>query len=138
MRRWVARFRASIGELSPEEAALLVAVGLVLGVFPLMGCPTALCLMAAAGLRLNIAALQLLNHAVTPLQIALILPLERAGACVCGGAPAVSVAGKIGLAGLHAVAGWACICVPASIILYFALIWGLRAGARRPAIRPLA
>ena len=35
------------GDLSPEQAALLLSVGLVLGVFPIMGFPTLLCLLAA-------------------------------------------------------------------------------------------
>ena len=40
------RFRRSVQELTPDQVALLVSVGLVLGVFPIMGCPN-LCLPAA-------------------------------------------------------------------------------------------
>ena len=39
VRSWPARLRASIEGLSPERAALLLSVGLVLGVFPIMGVP---------------------------------------------------------------------------------------------------
>ena len=127
------RFRASVERLSPEEAALLLSVGLVLGVFPVMGCPTVLCLMAAFGLRLNLAALQLLNNLASPLQLALLLPLERAGACLCGGAISGggSVASHLGAAALHAIAGWATICVPLGALLYIVLAVAMRRG--RPA-----
>ena len=57
MKGWVLRFQASLAELSPEEIALLLSVGLVLGVFPIMGFPTVFCVLAAIGLRLNWAAL---------------------------------------------------------------------------------
>jgi uncharacterized protein (DUF2062 family) len=118
MRAWEARFRASIQELSPERIALLFSVGLVLGVFPIMGCPTVLCLLAAIGLRLNAPALQLLNNVSSPLQLVLLLPLERVGSWLCGDVPAASVAGRIGMAAMHAIAGWAFICVPCGLALY--------------------
>ena len=59
--------------------ALLVAVGLVLGTFPVYGLPTLLCAAAAVLLRLNAAGLQLVNQLSTPLQLALLLPLARIG-----------------------------------------------------------
>ncbi len=126
MRPWAARLQAAVAGVPPEQVALLVSVGLVLGVFPIPGCPTALCLLAAVTLRLNAAALQLLNNVSTPLQLVLLLPLERVGACLWGGAASSSIAGKIGLAGMHAAAGWACVCVPAGVALYFALLHGFR------------
>ena len=121
MKGCVLRFRASIRELTPEQAALLIAVGFVLGVFPMMGVPTVLCLLAAFVFRMNAPALQLLNNISSPLQIALLLPLERAGAWLCGSAPAPdgSLTAKLGVAALHAVAGWFCICIPFGVILYF-------------------
>ena len=133
MKAWAARLRSAVEELSPEQAALLVSVGLVLGVFPVMGVPTVLCLLAAFGLRLNAAALQLVNNISSPLQLALLLPLARAGAWLCGAASAggTSAAGTIGMAALHAIAGWACLCVPAGVLLYFGLIFTVR--KRRPA-----
>ena len=124
MRSSILRLRASIEKLSAEEAALLLSVGLVLGVFPIMGIPTVLCLAAAVGLRLNAAALQVLNNLTSPLQLALLVPLARAGAWMCRGYPVggTSLTGKIGLAAAHAVLGWLCICVPAGVLLHFALV----------------
>lgn len=130
MTAWAFRLRASLQELSPSQVALLLSVGLVLGVFPIMGCPTVLCLLAACGLRLNIAALQLLNNISSPLQFALLLPLARAGAWLCGAAaaPDGSLAGKLGAGALHAVVGWTCICIPLGLVLYCILVVVMRIG----------
>jgi len=134
VRLWALRFRTSVEALSPEQVALLLSVGLILGVFPIMGCPTAFCLLAALRLRLNLVALQLLNQISSPLQLALLLPLERAGAWLCGPASPVdgSAASQIGAVALHAIVGWACICVPAGILLYFILVLAMRRPPRRP------
>jgi uncharacterized protein (DUF2062 family) len=121
IQKWARHFRASILELSPHQRALLLAVGLVLGIFPIPGCPTVLCLAAALGLRLNPAVLQLLNNATGPLQLALLLPLERAGAWFCG-SETTPLAGTLGLLAMHAVVGWACLCIPAGILLYLVLV----------------
>jgi hypothetical protein len=132
---WGPRFRASLDELAasiegldPEQTALLMAVGLVLGVFPMMGLPTLLCLAAAGALRLNAAALLLLNNLTSPLQLALLAPFARAGGWLCGNAPAdtASVAGKLGMAALHAVVGWTSIAIPCGAALYFLLGWLMR------------
>src|SRR5215470_646165 len=56
------RLAASLAGLPVETVALILTVGLVLGTFPVMGLPTVLCVLAAFGLRLNVAALQLVNH----------------------------------------------------------------------------
>jgi hypothetical protein len=130
---WVLRLQAYLAELSPEEIALLLSVSLVLGVFPIMGFPTLFCLLAAIGLRLNWAALQLLNNISSPLQLALLVPLARAGHKLCGGAalPSGSWAGVIGAAAVHAVTGWACICIPAGAVLYVSLVFFLRIGMRQ-------
>ena len=121
MKTCVLRFGASLRELTPEQAALLIAVGVVLGVFPMMGVPTVLCLLAAFVLRMNAPALQVLNNVSSPLQIGLLLPLERVGAWLCRSAPAAggSITAKLGVAAIHAVAGWFCICIPFGVILYF-------------------
>jgi len=131
---WVRRFQASLAELSPEQAAMLLSVGLVLGVFPIMGCPTLLCLLAALVFRLNWAALQLLNNISSPLQLALLIPLARAGARLIGGGSSAggSWATAIGFEAFHAITGWACICIPLGALFYISLVFLLRTkmGAR--------
>ena len=65
--------------LAPDTLALSLAVGLVLGLFPIIGATTALCLLAASVLRLNHVAVQLANFLAYPLQLPLILAFVRLG-----------------------------------------------------------
>jgi uncharacterized protein (DUF2062 family) len=64
---------------TPEKLALSLALGLAIGVFPVLGTTTALCALVAFVWRLNLPAIQIVNYFVYPLQIALILPFFRAG-----------------------------------------------------------
>lgn len=65
--------------ITPEKIALTVALGIVLGIFPILGSTTLLCALAGLWLRLNQPVIQLVNYFVYPLQIALLLPFYRAG-----------------------------------------------------------
>lgn len=65
--------------VSPQKLALSVALGVALGVFPVLGTTTALCAIAALVLRLNLPAIQLVNYVVYPAQIALLIPFFRLG-----------------------------------------------------------
>jgi uncharacterized protein (DUF2062 family) len=64
---------------SPERLAWSIAVGLLIGINPLLGSTTILCLAAAMLFRLNIAASQVGNHIVYPLQLLLFLPFLHLG-----------------------------------------------------------
>lgn len=66
--------------ISPEKVALSIALGLALGVTPVIGSTTLLCAAAAAFLRLNLPVIQLVNGLAYPLQLLLIIPFLRAGA----------------------------------------------------------
>lgn len=128
MKPVLARLNASLEDLPPERVALVVTIGLALGVFPIWGLPTVFCLLAAALLRGSVAPLQILNNLSSPLQLALLVPLERAGARLFGTPAGLPAAGRIGMAARHAVAGWACICVPGAVLFYFALLFAIRRG----------
>ncbi|MGC2829088.1 MAG: DUF2062 domain-containing protein [Candidatus Acidiferrum sp.] len=65
--------------VTPEKMALSLALGVALGVFPVLGTTTALCAIAALILRLNLPAIQLVNYLVYPAQIALLIPFFRLG-----------------------------------------------------------
>ena len=56
---------------TPERLAWSLAVGLVIGVNPLLGSTTLLALGFAAALRLNVVASQMTNHLAYPLELAL-------------------------------------------------------------------
>jgi len=65
--------------ISPEKDALSLTVGFYLGIFPVAGTTTLLCLAAIAVLRLNSILTITLNWLVYPLQIILIYPFLKAG-----------------------------------------------------------
>jgi len=65
--------------VTPEKMALSLALGVALGVFPVLGTTTALCALVAFVWRLNLPAVQIVNYFVYPFQIVLILPFFRAG-----------------------------------------------------------
>jgi len=121
-----ARFRASVAGLSPATIALILAVGLVLGVFPVYGCPTVLCAAAAIVLRLNLPAVQLINQLALPLQLVLLVPLNRFGAHIVSRYVALPSSWGVAGAARDAVVGWLCLCVPLGIVFYFVLAYALR------------
>ena len=65
--------------VTPEKLALSLALGVALGIFPVLGTTTALCALAALMLRLNLPAIQIVNYFVYPLQIALLIPFFTLG-----------------------------------------------------------
>lgn len=65
--------------VTPEKIALSLALGVALGVFPVLGSTTALCALAALILHLNLPAIQAVNYFVYPLQIAFLIPFYRLG-----------------------------------------------------------
>jgi uncharacterized protein (DUF2062 family) len=127
--------------MTPEAAATVVALGLVLGVFPAPLLPTLLCAAAAAALRLNAPALQLVNCLAYPLQIALAAPFASLGGRLFGKASiAVATDGAVWrmasglwMAGTHAAAAWLCVCAPLGALLYVLLALALRRRAANPA-----
>ncbi len=131
---------ASLKGVSPEGMALTISLGFVLGLFPVMGCATLLCALAAGMLRLNIPAIQAVNYLVYPLQLAMLAPFVRLGGRLFGDAGRVAMphlaallhAGAwrtaMGMCAMaaHAVAGWFCVCAPAGLALYLGLSYLLR------------
>jgi uncharacterized protein (DUF2062 family) len=65
--------------VTPQKIALSVALGISLGVFPVLGTTTTLCAITAIRLKLNQPIIQLVNWLVYPLQLALILVFVRIG-----------------------------------------------------------
>ena len=116
------RFQASVAGLSAESIVVIVATGLVLGVFPVYGCPTLLCMLAALVFRINLPAIQLVNQVCSPLQLALWIPLNRIGALILRGSAAWDLTDAV----LAAVVGWFCVCIPFGMVLYWVLAFALR------------
>jgi hypothetical protein len=127
--------------VSPEALALTVALGAAIGVFPIFGLTTALCLLAGAKLRLNHPLLQAANHLMAVPQLLLIPVFVKAGEKLFGLTPVALdprrlpgqfLAGpalflkQYGAAGLAGVAAWGLLAPPTAALLYFLLRRGFR------------
>jgi hypothetical protein len=71
--------------MTPRELALAVAIGLVLGTFPVIGATTLLCIAVSIALRLNLPAMQSVNWIASPLQLILLIPFFNLGGALFGG-----------------------------------------------------
>jgi uncharacterized protein (DUF2062 family) len=65
--------------MSPQRLALCVAIGVVVGNIPILGISTVLCAAIAVAFRLNLPAMQIVQAAMAPTQIVLIIPFVRLG-----------------------------------------------------------
>lgn len=154
---WRRRIIAPIAGLlrqgtTPETIALTIALGIVLGIFPILGATTLLCGIAAAWLRLNQPIIQLVNYFVYPAQLLTLLPFYRAGETLFGrphlplSIPMLverfrdDTAKFFGDFGLIAVAGIVVWCLLAPVLaaaFYFTLRTPIRRLARRMHRTPL-
>ena len=133
--------------VTPEKMAMSLALGMALGVFPVLGTTTALCALAALILRLNLPAIQIVNYLVYPLQIALLIPFFRMGEKLFS-APRLplSLAQILAMAQAsfwgttrflwttiwHSIAAW-CLMAPVfAAVAYLILVPLLRRVARKP------
>ena len=107
--------------ISPNRLALCVAIGVVVGNIPVLGVSTILCAAIALAFRLNLAAIQLVQAAMAPTQVLLIIPFVRLGEWMLR-VPPQTLSIKEGLALLARGAGHA-IVVLWDAILHAGLAW---------------
>lgn len=142
-RRWlVAPVVAQLtGGISPERIAWTIALGIVLGVFPIMGTTTLVCLLAGWLLKLNQPVLHVFKTLVYPLHLALILVFIRLGERLYG-VPLISFsipqmlarfkndplqfASDFGLAAWHGVSAWLLVAPVAALLIKLAVMPVLR------------
>ena len=72
---------------SPKKLAWSLSIGFIIGLNPILGSTTILCLIVAFIFRLNVAASQIGNHLTYPLQVLLLIPFIRLGSRVFHTAP---------------------------------------------------
>ena len=65
--------------MSLRQISLCIALGVSLGIFPVLGMTTLLCTIAAFAFRLNLPAIQVVNYMVYPLQLILLAPFYGTG-----------------------------------------------------------
>lgn len=132
--------------LAPRELALCLALGTGIGLFPVLGVSTPLLALIALLRRLNLAAIQLVNYLIYPLQLLLIIPFVRLGETLTGAAPQpVSITAGLELmsqgawhavvtlwdAIVHAALGWLLVGPIGIYLLYHVLEPVLRRASQR-------
>jgi uncharacterized protein (DUF2062 family) len=121
---------------TPRTLAWSIAVGLLIGINPLLGTTTVLCLAITFTFRLNVVASQIANHAMFPLELALVVPFIHLGSRIFHTAP-MPLSPRLFLAGArtnpvaltrqlwlwewHAFLLWLAIAILAAPLLAFAL-----------------
>jgi uncharacterized protein (DUF2062 family) len=133
--------------ITPEKIALSLAFGFMLGLFPVLGTTSLLCLIAAMLFRLNLPAVQLVNILVNPLWFALLIPFIRLGERLFGVPPLAMTASQIlalahagflhsfsvlWLTALRAAAAWLLVGPVGIILLYLILVPMIRRLAPSP------
>ncbi len=119
--------------ISPNQLALAIALGIVIGLIPLLGSTSLLCMGAAFCFRLNMAAIQTVNYLIYPLQLLLYIPFLKAGAYLANQSFDYSLSeitsmlstdvwGTIKqffVINVYALVVWVLLALPLYIILYF-------------------
>jgi cyclopropane-fatty-acyl-phospholipid synthase len=78
-RLWAPLLKLLSQGVSPDRLALCVAIGIVVGNIPVLGTSTIICTVIALLFRLNLPAMQLVQAAMAPTQVLLIIPYVRLG-----------------------------------------------------------
>jgi uncharacterized protein (DUF2062 family) len=107
--------------ISPDRLALCVAIGAVIGNIPILGVSTIVCALVAVVFRLNLPAIQLVQAAMAPTQVLLIIPFVRAGEWLMG-APRQAVSIQAGLA-LMRQGVWHAVSVLRDAIIHAGFAW---------------
>ncbi len=123
---------------TPRKLAVTCALGFVMGIFPIFGVTTLLCLGAAVWLKLNVPVIQLVNFVVAPVQILLMIPFIKAGGYVFQLDPLPLkyeellalfstdlwlLIREAGLALLTAIGIWALLAVPLFFLVFYPGYW---------------
>jgi uncharacterized protein (DUF2062 family) len=138
--------------ITPQKIALTLVVGLMLGLFPILGTTTALCLLAGIFLKLNQPMIQLVNWLAAPLQLPAIYGLVRAGEWLTRSPPlSFSISDllqqfrasplrflqQFGMTGARGILAWLLLAPALASLLYLAILPALcrlarlRSGAAR-------
>jgi uncharacterized protein (DUF2062 family) len=130
----VAQFTQGV---TPQKIALTIALGISLGVFPILGATTLLCFITGIIFKLNQPVIQLVNYLVSALQLLMILVFVRIGEWLMRASPVsfsipellrkfhespVKFFQEFGMTGLHGVVAWLVIAPFLTALIYFLLL----------------
>lgn len=135
--------------LTPQKLALTLCIGSALGTMPLLWGTSIICIVIAHTFKLNHVALQSVNYLLYPVQLALLVPFFKLGACLFPWGPPIpahmfsTLLRNPGLFSLHilgwitlkSLAAWLLTALPASGLAYGIL---MAAASRRNAKKPAA
>jgi uncharacterized protein (DUF2062 family) len=134
--------------ITPEKVALTLAVGSALGLFPILGTTTLLCLAAGIVLRLNQPIIQMVNALCTPFHLPVIYCMFRLGNWLFAQPSEHMRIGmmhmlwedpreffeKFGMNAVHAIAAWAVVAPFWVLMVYILGLPVLREALRRKAL----
>jgi uncharacterized protein (DUF2062 family) len=111
--------------MAPRRLALCVAIAIVVGNIPVLGVSTIMCALIAIIFRLNLPAIQLVQAAMAPTQLLLMIPLLRLGEWLLRVPPQiVSVKGAFAL---MSEGIWQAVVVLRDAIFHAVIAWTLLA-----------
>ncbi len=109
--------------LTARKAALSIVLGVIWGLFPILGGGALLCLGSSALLKLNLPVMWVSSMLVTPLQWLMIVPFTISGKFLLGqSSESMNIANHpasfFGIAALAAGISWAIFSILAGFLLY--------------------
>lgn len=122
--------------MEPKQLSLTIVLGFSFGIIPLLGVNTLICILLAIVLRLNLVVIQMVNYAVFPLQLILLIPFFQLGDVLWGISTDQQVLDSLNeilktnwyitlknlwMAHLRAISVWFLIMLPLSVVLYWIL-----------------
>jgi len=116
--------KVAVQGISPHELALTIALGVAIGIIPIVMGATFICAGLAYFFRLNQPGIQAANYLAYPLQIALFLPFYQLGARMFASVSTLSEFNvfRMAMATLKALAAWLLIAPPVAVLIYFVLL----------------
>jgi uncharacterized protein (DUF2062 family) len=123
--------------MSDEKLSLSITIGIVSGIFPVIGGTTAVGFLLLAAMRQNLATVQAINWIIAPIQLLSIIPFMRFGSwllqrdtihvtlnqIVNAFNPGLwSGLKTLGMLHIYAVLGWIVVGLPIGFVLYYLLL----------------
>jgi len=122
------------GGIPPDKMAFSITLGMVTGVFPVLGATTAISLLLTMLFRQNVLVVQSVQWIMAMLQVILIVPFMQLGALILK-ARSVDISlhqinisfqhgfftgiKTVGVLHLYAIFTWTLLSIPAAFILYY-------------------
>jgi uncharacterized protein (DUF2062 family) len=152
MRKLVQNFKTKFIQifaygLTPYQLSLTISFGITLGLFPVIGLTSILCLIFGFIFRLNLVVIQLVNWLVSPLQILMLVPFYQLGEFFKSffGKAEIDTVDPVNVLNesyfdyffkllnsqLSAISGWVFICVPFAVLVHFISLFFYKSYLRR-------